>query len=199
MPLNPYAAPADTPAPQDDPGQFDLASRAARLAGAVIDTLVLVFAGIPAEALSAGLAERARPFFLLAAPVLQAVLIARSGQSVGKILTKTRIVLANGRPAGLFTGYVLRSLAIVVVVLLPFILRQAGPIRTFPLSPSQFFWLVFLVDALPILGAQRRCLHDRLAGTFVVAVRSERPRDDVEPPRKRRKKRQRRAPTATQP
>ena len=199
MPLNPYAAPAGTPALEDQPRQFELASRGARLAGAVIDTLVVVFAGIPAQALSDGLAERVRPFIVLAAPVLQAVLIARSGQSVGKILTKTRIVLASGRPAGLLTGYVLRSLAIVVVALLPFILRLAGLIRTFPISTSQFFWLVFLVDALPILGSQRRCLHDRLAGTFVAAVGSERPRDDVDPPRMRRKKRWRRAPTATRP
>jgi uncharacterized RDD family membrane protein YckC len=195
MPLNPYAAPADTPAPEDQPRQFELAGRGMRFAGAVIDTLVLIFADIPAKALPGGLARSVGPFLWLAAPVLQAVLIAQRGQSVGKILTKTRIVLASGRPAGLFTGYVLRSLAIVVVALLPFILTRAGLVQTFAMSPSQFVWFVFfvfLVDTLPIFGADRRCLHDRAAGTFVAAVGSERPRDDVAPPRERRKKRRRR-------
>src|SRR5689334_23237763 len=110
---NPYAPPqSDDEAPASDPGgAFEHADRQARFFGTVIDfffsliviavtsfalrVLLLVIFGPSLSAF--GLLRRASLFAPL---VLMAVLIAQRGQTVGKMVMRTRIVDANGRTAG---------------------------------------------------------------------------------------------------
>jgi uncharacterized RDD family membrane protein YckC len=81
-----------------------------------------------------------------------AYLLARHGQSVGKWILRIRIVDAR-------TGAI-------VPLLRSFGLRHFVPIAIgyIPIAGS---WLL-LADTLFILRRDRRCLHDRLAGTKVV-------------------------------
>lgn len=81
--------------------------------------------------------------------------LARSGQSLGKRRMGIRVVLQDGSPASLFHILLLRNL-------LPGLMGSLLGL----LIPGAFF----LADALFILRADRRCLHDLIAGTKVVRV-----------------------------
>lgn len=88
--------------------------------------------------------------------VAQSVLLAKRGQSVGKLLVGICIVDEVGRGVPKFSKVVvLRTWTVWLASLL------AGLMLVWP--P-----LVLLVDALPIFGSRRKCLHDILAGTVVV-------------------------------
>jgi len=154
------------------------ASRWVRLPAAMIDGLLKALAYLPisvplvrtvmAEALSGQqrtLAEisqltntvvtdnlpRALPFLSLLV-LVQLVLLAWRGQSVGKFLLRLRIVrLADGAAPGVFRAFLLRGTV-------PFLIEQV-PVGGF------IFWLV---DSCYIFRADHRCLHDLIAGTRVV-------------------------------
>jgi uncharacterized RDD family membrane protein YckC len=84
---------------------------------------------------------------------VQAFLLSTRGQTVGKIIVGVRIVRLDGRPAGFVHALLLRSLVIGVIENIP--------------------WLGLgfdLADILFIFTAERRCLHDLIAGTRVVTV-----------------------------
>lgn len=185
-PLDPYAPPrADlAPAPPVVAGAFGLASRWRRLGGAMVDaTLSLlahatIYLGISMEM------EEAAPnafvlwttsgrwgfvagFLTVGLALLQWSLMTRRGQSIGKIALRTRMVRRDGRAAGFLRGVVLRDWPI------------SGPWYVLPFlgwSPGQhagifgLLAIVLFADALFIFGPARRCLHDRLADTVVVAV-----------------------------
>jgi uncharacterized RDD family membrane protein YckC len=201
---NPYAPPAedDEPRNDDEGAAFALASRGARFAGALIDGLaglVLSFLvraamGDAANVFSPDLSKHRFTVPLAVGIVLpltiQGALIATRGQSIGKVVMRTRIVDGDGRTAAFFQGFVLRTLPITAVALLPTVAlglgTDAGTVTTLTWVTSLFS----LVDALLIFGDRNRCLHDRIAGTFVAVVGTQRPPADE--PRKARRKKKRR-------
>ncbi|MEY2930250.1 MAG: hypothetical protein RL033_999 [Pseudomonadota bacterium] len=164
-PLNPYAAPAGDPALIVVKGLDEaLATTNSRLGARMIDQALLLAALVPAGIAGAMLAETAEtgsvPALLafalgglaaLAFYGYQCHLVASTGQSLGKRWCHVRIVLANGEPPGFLRGVVLRSWVLTVLSLIPGVGSVIG-----------------LTDTLMIFGQQRRCLHDRLAGTRVL-------------------------------
>lgn len=93
--------------------------------------------------------------FLGALIVLQAVLLSLRGQSLGKLLTGIRIVrVRDGSQAGFVHAFLLRGVIPGTIELIPIL--------------GGLFWLV---DVCFIFGAERRCLHDLIAGTKVVKAK----------------------------
>lgn len=91
------------------------------------------------------------------AMVVQVLLIALRGQNVGKLFVGARVVRASdGLPAGLLAAGFRRY---VVPVVLIFLLNSLFPFLGF---------LFLLVDYGFMFRADRRCLHDLIAGTKVV-------------------------------
>ena len=148
-----------------------LASREARLGGAILDSLValaclapgLVLVGLaggftdgdevenPALFLAGGL-------WLLAAfavlVTVQCYLLTKHGQTIGKRLVKTRIVAVDdGRNPGFVRAVLLRTVLNGVIAAIPFVGNAYS-----------------IVDVLFIFRDDRRCLHDLIAGTKVVRV-----------------------------
>ena len=90
--------------------------------------------------------------YLVGLILLQATLLTLRGQTIGKILTRLRVVRAkDGGPAGFLHGFLLRGFV-------PRCLRHV------PLVGA-LFWLV---DTCFIFRDDHRCLHDLMAGTKVV-------------------------------
>ena len=90
---------------------------------------------------------------VLSIAAYQWYLVATTGQTLGKRMLKIRIVKADGDPAGFLHGVVLRSWIMFLFGMVPYVGSCAG-----------------LVDALMIFSESRRCLHDRIAGTIVIAA-----------------------------
>ncbi|MFN7730510.1 MAG: RDD family protein [Pirellula sp.] len=90
---------------------------------------------------------------------LQWYWIATLGQSAGKRLMKTQIRRLDGSKVDFVSGVILRS----------WIVNFAfGALH---IATCGFLgWVVHLVDALMILGADQRCLHDRIADTKVIKL-----------------------------
>ena len=85
--------------------------------------------------------------------IVYGVMVARSGQTPGKKLCKIRIVTANTKQLpGFMHGMFLRGWVPTVIYCIPFL---GG--------------ILMLVDWGMIFGRDRQCLHDRIAGTIVVA------------------------------
>jgi uncharacterized RDD family membrane protein YckC len=137
---NPYQAPAAyEPLPPDDCDRpFVVAGRWRRLVGGLVDCIVNASVFFVWQ--SALTNPRSIAWLLFMGPVyfattsmplvLQAALIARSGQSVGKLVTRTRIVLSNGRPAGLLRGFLLRTFPFAIVFCSPWVLVGPGTTET---------------------------------------------------------------------
>lgn len=172
-PLNPYEPPkaeiesAGAPLPDSE-----LASRWQRLGAALIDGILAAIASVPMSMGRTFVRTRynlmGNPFqrwdvsdargmigaaLVLALMALQWYLIAKRGQTIGKIVVGTRIVMMDGRAVGFSRGVALRAWLPVAVSWIPI----AGGFAA-------------LADALAIFGAQKRCLHDQIAGTKVVRV-----------------------------
>lgn len=77
--------------------------------------------------------------------------LSRTGQSLGKKWMDIRILKTNGEQASVGHLVFLRYLSMQALGAVPY----AGPV-------------VGLVDALMVFTAERRCLHDHIAGTMVV-------------------------------
>ena len=172
---NPYAPPQAElrDAPAGPPTKGTLATRTLRLAGAFVDSAasavfvvpILGFTGYGTAAISGELSYGTISlggFVLFTA--MHGYLLATRGQTIGKWLVGTRIVRADNdevptlaRTLGLRYG----TLAI-------------GPTATFSvlvLNPviSYALIVVALMDIALIFRRDRRCLHDLIAGTKVVA------------------------------
>jgi uncharacterized RDD family membrane protein YckC len=170
MSPNPYAPPQEeTPAPATsqtaDPRR--LASLGKRFGGAMIDAVFTFVVGAAvSHAVAAVTGMERTPLFaqvcFLVPFAAQWALVAQRGQSVGKLLLRTRIVLADGRWPGFFNGVVLRAWPLLLLGFLPALTSRA-------LQP--FTSLVVLADITVIFAAGHRCLHDRVAGTVVVDAR----------------------------
>ena len=101
-------------------------------------------ASIPTEAWQAML------IYLAIMLLVQAILIAKSGQSLGKKLTKIQIVDAeNGDKVSLMRGFTLRSGVFILFNLL-------------------FMPFSTIIDYVFALGEKRQTLHDKLAKTKVI-------------------------------
>jgi uncharacterized RDD family membrane protein YckC len=86
--------------------------------------------------------------------VYQWILISRTGQSLGKRWSRIRIERMDGGRVTFGTGVVLRNWVPKVMGAVPYL-----------------GMLFQLIDALYIFRADRRCLHDHIAGTRVVQHR----------------------------
>ncbi len=142
------------------------AERTARLLAFAIDRALPVFAGFGSAALAAAVAvalETVAPGALdrstvwvflagagafLAVHLTNLVLLAQEGQSLGKRWMGLRVVGADGTHPGVVPMVVVRTLV--------------------PLAAGSCSGLFVALDALFIFGADRRCLHDRMAGTKVI-------------------------------
>lgn len=165
---NPYQTPsANLQQPLASSDQ--LASRGRRLGGALLDGLLqvpLALAGMyvagffdtesPLSATEVALYSLATGIASYLA--LHGYLLYHHGQTVGKRLLDMRIVYTNNEPAEFHRLILLRELPVLLVSVIP----AVGS-------------LLALIDALFIFGAERRCLHDQLAGTKVVMVTAAEP------------------------
>jgi uncharacterized RDD family membrane protein YckC len=171
--VNPYAPPAaDSDLAEElQSGELLRATRGQRFWAALIDgllTLPLVMIGwfVAVAAQVSWISDRVTYALIVQASLLplnvyQWVLVARTGQTLGKRWTHLQIVKVDGQPVDFISGVVLRYwifyfsfLAIAVV---------APSLNWIPSA-------VWLVNILLIFGAAHRCLHDYLAGTQVVVV-----------------------------
>ena len=163
--LDPYRAPQSQLAPrQRMRGRRDLAGRVERLLAALIDSLVytpavLGFAlgdalgfVVDAEQMDinlSGLIGLFLSFFwCVGVFVVQCYLLYTNGWTIGKRLLGIRIAHVDGGDASFFHLIVLRTLL--------------------PMFMGFCCGLIHLLDVLMILGDERRCLHDLMAGTIVV-------------------------------
>lgn len=145
-----------------------LANRSTRLAAAALDFIFAMVCFIPVgffvgfsnlaqivTSQSQGSDLHMQMFLLYGAiPVLvvQGILLSLRGQSVGKLLLKIRIVRTPGEtPARFVHAFLLRMIVPAILGVIPLI----GS-------------LFSIVDVLFIFRADRRCIHDLIAGTAVV-------------------------------
>lgn len=161
---HPWAAVADTVSVVEE---LELAEPLSRLAAFFVDGIVsFVMIGLPALILvlaTDGVAEsnlvismsESSTAWLLAALGLfswawiTALLVARSGQTIGKRLLEIRVVRSDGSPASLGRIFWLRNVVNAFLGVIP---------------------LYGLVELLFIFGPRRRCVHDLIADTIVVRV-----------------------------
>lgn len=180
---NPFATPQaaiDLPDASRD-SRERLASRWARLAAAIIDgAIALVFAFALAAAFTGKVPWRDDDYaeamaqlsdletltmnalgigFFLA---LHGYLLAKHGQTLGKLALGLRIVNQHGEIPKFLPLLGLRYLPQWIVVYVP---RIGG--------------LLTLIDLLFIFGKERRCLHDYIAGTWVIRIHG--PNDPPQP------------------
>ncbi|CAN91552.1 putative membrane protein [Sorangium cellulosum So ce56] len=173
---NPYAAPTTDDARsygEDEPGEHVLAERGTRLGARILDNLLLVgsvlpvllFFGVTDELgklardeealyLRLGIGALLGPVQLV---IYQWYLIATRGQTLGKKWTKIKIIKADGSRVDFMSGVVVRNWLIALPGLIPAVGQLLNGI-------------VNLVDGLMIFSDDRRCLHDRIAGTKVVVA-----------------------------
>lgn len=167
---NPYA-PSQSPAMFDrDVSEGELATLSERFSGAFIDGIINLVTIVPL-ALGAGFLIGAtmgdNAVAQLIAQVLGGILgiggflaiqgyfLATRSQTIGKIAMKTKIVSDSGQPLSFGELYLKRYLIIQLIAILPYV---GG--------------LIAIVDTLLIFRSSRKCLHDDIAGTKVIKLRS---------------------------
>jgi uncharacterized RDD family membrane protein YckC len=155
MENNPYAAPA---AVVDDASAWDAydlenrkAGRGKRLGAALLDGVVsliwlapVIWAGYMALDVRKGI----KP----AGPMI-ALMLHRSGQTIGKRAVDIAVVRTDGSRIGLGRYIVLRVVPVLILGMIPFVGKAVN-----------------LIDPLLIFGKEKRCLHDLIADTIVVDV-----------------------------
>jgi uncharacterized RDD family membrane protein YckC len=171
----PTAADASAPAPAlvtaaSGPAGTEPASRWLRLGSAILDSIISSFFLLPGlgSLFVAGIFNKPHqpttPFiiigicaFAFGALILlgiQIYLLSTAGQTMGKKLLGLRIVnYADGTNPGFVKAFLLRSFVNGLIGCVPIV----GPLYS-------------LVDLCFIFGAERRCIHDLIAGTVVVKV-----------------------------
>jgi uncharacterized RDD family membrane protein YckC len=126
-----------------------------RLAAVVIDSII-VSIGQLLMWLFAGSVFVALPGLLgMALGAVQIIMLSKRGQTMGKWLLGLAIAdQADHEPPGFVRAALIRGLPQMVLTIF------------FP----AWAVLYLVVDALPIFGKDRRCIHDYLAGTIVIKV-----------------------------
>jgi uncharacterized RDD family membrane protein YckC len=149
-----------------EPASERLAGRGMRLAAVLLDSAIAGMAAAPGIVLVAPsyVAHTRGPMLLLggavmflgllAIAIVQIVLLSKHGQTIGKKVLKVRIVRADD---GGYPGFVK------AVLLRAFVPALIGGV---PAAGSIFS----IVDILFIFRSDRRCIHDLIAGTRVVAA-----------------------------
>jgi uncharacterized RDD family membrane protein YckC len=163
--LDPYAPPSVEvdAAPLEDSGAGELADRGTRLGAAILDGLLYGAVVLPGIFMASGFSLYDWRVFLpiLALAIVQWYLIASRGQTLAKGWLRIRIVKMDGSPCGFVNGVVLRS----------WVMQLIGFGAAYMLGAMQVsFNPIGLLDVLFIFGAERRCLHDLIAGTKVIRV-----------------------------
>jgi uncharacterized RDD family membrane protein YckC len=165
-----YAPPSAEVADVTPQGEHVLAGRGIRLAAVLIDGAILIglfwvigqFSPLNifgTEMAQAGLAARlgVQVLSLALFAAINGWLLARSGQTIGKMLLGIRIVRGDGSAATL-----------------PRLLALRYGVGYLAAALGTALMLIFsLVDALMILRADRRCLHDLIADTIVIKAQPE--------------------------
>ncbi|MEY3176038.1 MAG: hypothetical protein RLZZ436_3952 [Planctomycetota bacterium] len=162
-----------------------LAGRGTRLAGAIIDGIIVACIVMPIQLLSGAqqmaMAGQTPPVMLellvtFAGVAIQLLvngwMLYSRGQSVGKRLLGIQIV--DARDHGLLPFprvFLIRTLWLLPLSFISMLLPSEGKILV-----SGIIGLLSLVDSLMIFGAEQRCLHDRLAGSKVVTYKEGRSR-----------------------
>ncbi|WP_437984999.1 RDD family protein [Sorangium sp. So ce117] len=173
---NPYAAPTTGDAHshgENEPDEHVLAERGTRLGARIIDNLLLVGSMIPAAilllatgALDYAAHSEEKAYLVLSVGALlgplplviyQWYLIATRGQTLGKKWTKIKIIKTDGSRVDFASGVVLRNWLIALPGLVPGVGRLLHAIFN-------------VMNGLMIFDDDRRCLHDRIAGTKVVVA-----------------------------
>jgi len=143
------------------------ASRGMRARAAILDGLLVGAAVLPA-ALARLSRDHASSFVwssacaLVALSIYQWVLVSTTGQSLGKRWVGIRVVFVDGSPVTFQSGVLLRSWVFAIVSAVP-----------------GLGYFVGVLDVLWIFGAERRCLHDYLAGTMVIEASARSPMEAV--------------------
>lgn len=164
---DPYAPPrsATLSSPRTSENDTRLASRGSRLAARFVDQFLFVLAIVAVVfggALVEGpFGEGELPSLTIGAGVLlvgwlafvNLRLMAYEGQTLGKKVCKVRVVQENGLPVPLGRWIGMRSIVPGILASVPVVGVVFG-----------------LINVLVIFGAERRCLHDHLAGTKVIAA-----------------------------
>ncbi len=164
---NPYQTPASSGEDAgDQPYAGELATLGQRFTGAFVDNLLYNIAAwiagfssvlfeppgeqeISSTMLIAWIVLAVTIFLIPI--VINAVMITKSGQSIGKKAAGTRIVLDPSRELpGFVKGVLVRSYVMGLLSIIP---------------------LVGLIDTVMIFGQERKCLHDKMAGTIVVTAK----------------------------
>lgn len=160
---NPYVAPLSTHCVVDELlSRVKLATPILRLAAWILDWLFFIGCVIPGVVMTTlldgfdlGIADIVGGMILIAGVIMgmayQWYFISARGQSWGKRLVGVRIVTTNGLPPGFLRGVLLRQWIFIVFA------------PCYPLAA-----VVALVDMLMIFTANRQCLHDMIATTYVV-------------------------------
>ena len=161
---NPYAAPASEV--RDVEAKIRLGGRGERLGAVLIDGLIILSIMLPAMYFGgyfSGIMKGVTPAFgtqllwaLIGFTVMVAIQgypLAQSGQTWGKKLLKLKIVNLDGSQPDFLRLIGLRYGSTQLISLIPVVGSFYG-----------------LVDSLFIFRADKRCLHDLLAGTRVVVA-----------------------------
>ena len=131
---------------QDLPQASSLAGRGSRLGAAIIDLVIYLVPYLVLVRLSPILSV----IVIAATFVYQMYLLSRDGQTLGKKMVGIRIVKVNtGLNGGFVANVLVRGIFNGVLGFIPF---------------------YSLVDILFIFRGDRRCIHDLIAGTRVVAA-----------------------------
>ena len=173
---NPYAPPQAEvrDAPAAPPTKGPLATRTLRLAGAIVDSVAsavfvvpfLMFTGDWTAAISGELSYGTISLGGFASfTAMQGFLLATRGQTIGKWLVGTRIVRADNDDVPTLA----RTLS------LRYGMLAVGPVATLAVLVLNgvilyVFVVVGLIDSALIFRRDRRCLHDLIARTKVVAA-----------------------------
>jgi len=185
MSYNPFEVSQNIEPPAFEPlvGQPVLANRSQRLLGTFVDGIlmsIISFAISSAIGLSPLLNPNVTVSFggqmlqstlgMVAFLLVHGYLLFTQGQTVGKWLLGTRIVDARTGQLLPFTRvYIIRYLWLTpLLLLIPFL--PPGII-----AQVSIVGFINLGDSLLIFGKDRRCLHDYLAGSIVVAARQQAP------------------------
>lgn len=138
-----------------------VASKTRRFLGAVVDTIVAMavfgMAFVLAAVIAPATGSPEEPNFLALAIILgiptmlgliQMILVATEGRTIGKYAVNTKIVNAKGDPPGFLQGIFLRYIVNGLLGFIPF---------------------YGLIDVCVIFANEtHRCIHDYLAGTYVI-------------------------------
>lgn len=144
-----------------DFSHYELASRWMRFWGSLLDGIFLIIAFMPIIYFTVGFEEAGGFEYELIVTVigfivylvLNGYLLYHSGQTLGKKIVNTRVIMTNGSHPKFFV-FIIRYLV--------------GSIPT--LIPVIGIYYAY-VEVLTIFGQEKRCIHDYAAGTKVISVK----------------------------